>query len=176
MKHFYLVSSLPSLALGEPVPFSVEDFRFKCMGVLTVPELEELDLVLAGRMSEGESPFSRQWFSIDAQMRNAVARVRATRLGIDSKNFLKDHPGYSMQVEKSVTDAFAKATPLDRELELDHCRWVLLDDLTLQDAFGFIAVMAFAVKLQIAERWAALKDDVGRKRVETLAAQVKSQG
>jgi hypothetical protein len=71
-------------------------------------------------------------------------------------------------VEKAVTDAFAKPNPLERELTLDRCRWQLADDLALRAAFGLSAVLAYAVKLQIAARWAGLKDEPGRQRVEEL--------
>ena len=176
MKHYYLVSSLPTLVLGEAVPFDVNAFRFSCIGVLIEDDLRELDLLLAGRSAEGQSAFNKEWSAVEAQLRNATARVRATRLGIDARNYLRDHPGFNTLVEKAVADAFAKATPLEREWELDRCRWIVLEELALRDAFGLMAVMAFAAKLAIAVRWASLKDETGRKRVEELVGQVKSQG
>ena len=39
----YLVSSLPALSLDAPPPFSPDEFRFKCQGVLAKADLAELD-------------------------------------------------------------------------------------------------------------------------------------
>ena len=65
-----------------------------------------------------------------------------------------------------VTDALARPTPLERTVELDRCRWHVAEDLARRDPFGISAVLAFAVKLRIAQRWAAMSDETGRARVE----------
>ncbi len=176
MKHYYLVASLPTLVLGEAPPLTVEAFQFSCTGVLDSDELCELGLVLSGRAGEGSSSFAQSWFGADTQLRNAAARFRGTRLGVESRGFIKDHPGFSAAVEKAVTDAFAKGNPLEREMALDRCRWQMLEDLAREDSFGLAAVLAFAVKLQLASRWAQMKDEAGQKRVEELVDQMEAQG
>jgi hypothetical protein len=72
-----------------------------------------------------------------------------------------------------VSDALAKASPLAREMGLDLARWKLVEDLARQDASGLPAVLAFAVKLMLAARWAAMKEDAGRERLETLVSQLE---
>ena len=175
MKYFYLVASLPALALGEPPPVTAEAFQFSCTGVLAEPELRELECVLGGRAGEGESNFARKWFGADAQLRNATARLRGARLNVEARAYTKDHPGFSAYIEKSAADAFAKGNPLERELALDRCRWQILDELTLENPFGLEAVLAFAVKLQIAARWARMTDQAGQARVEELVNKMEAQ-
>ncbi|HAL92730.1 MAG TPA: hypothetical protein DCM68_06875 [Verrucomicrobia bacterium] len=169
----YLVSSLPALSLDAPPPFAPEDFRFHCQGVLSDADLAELDLLLAGRSAEGRTAFSKAWAGGDAQIRNTAAKARGAKLGVEAKPFLKSHPGYAVWLDKEVSDALAKASPLAREMGLDGARWKFVEDLARQDAAGLPAVLAFAVKLMLAARWAAMKEEAGRERLEQLVSQLE---
>jgi hypothetical protein len=169
----YLVSSLPTLALTSPLPFSPDEFRFHCQGVLSQTDLAELDLLLAGRSAEGRTVFSRTWAGGDAQIRNTAAKARGAKLGVEAKPFLHSHPGYAVWLDKEVSEALAKASPLDREMGLDGARWKFVEDLARADASGLPAVLAFAVKLMLVARWAAMKEEAGRERLEQLVSQLE---
>ena len=171
--YHYLVASLPALSLEAPPPFSPDEFRFKCQGVLSKADLAELDLLLAGKSAEGRAAFSRAWAGGDAQIRNTAAKTRGAKLGVEAKSFLKSHPGYAVWLDKEVTDALAKASPLAREMGLDLARWKFVEDLARADASGLPAVLAFAVKLMLAARWAAMKEEAGRERLEQLVSQLE---
>ena len=169
----YLVSSLPALSLEAPPPFAPADFRFKCQGVLSQADLAELDLLLAGKSAEGRAAFSKAWAGGDAQIRNTAAKARGAKLGVEAKPFLKSHPGYAVWLDKEVTDALAKASPLAREMGLDLARWKFVEDLARADASGLPAVLAFAVKLMLATRWSAMNEEAGRERLEQLVSQLE---
>ena len=169
----YLVSSLPALSLEAPPPFSTDEFRFKCQGVLSKGDLAELDLLLAGQSAEGRTAFSKAWAGGDAQIRNTAAKARGAKLGVEAKPFLKSHSGYAVWLDKEVTDALAKASPLAREMGLDLARWKFVEDLARADASGLPAVLAFAVKLMLATRWSAMKEEAGRERLEQLVSQLE---
>ena len=171
----YLVASLPTLSLEASPPFTPEEFRFRCQGVLNDRDMAELDGVLAGRPADGYSAFSQAWAAADAQIRNTVARTRAIALGVESKGFLHSHTGYSVWLDREVTEAMAKANPLAREMGLDAARWKFVDDVALADAFGLSAVLAFAVKLRLVARWATLEEEAGRKRLEELVSQLEER-
>jgi hypothetical protein len=171
--HHYLVSSLPALALEAPPPFTPEEFRFRCQGVLSKGDLAELDLLLARRAAEGRTAFSKAWAGGDAQIRNTAAKMRGAKLGVEAKPFLKSHPGYAVWLDKEVSDALVKASPLDREMGLDGARWKLAGDLARSDASGLPAVLAFAVKLMLVARWAAMKEEAGRAQLEKLVSQLE---
>lgn len=165
----YLAASLPALVFGAPPPFGVEAFRQSCEAVLTPDDRAVLDAVLADRPAAG-SAFSDGWLARDTQLRNAVVRARAAHLGVDARPFLRDHAGWDASVAAAVTDAFAKPNPIEREMALDRIRWHVADDLAKFEPFSLSAVLAFAVKLRIAERWAALDEAKGRERVEAFVA------
>lgn len=168
MNCYYLVASLPTLALGEPPSWPPGEMIARCASMLDDAQLAELRLVLDGRESEAASEFARRWLHADTQLRNAVARVRAARHSLEAQPYLREHEGFDVSLEKGVTDAYAKPNPLERALELDRLRWKLLDSLVLDEPFSFAAVLAWAVKLRMVERWAALTEEEGRKRFEAL--------
>jgi len=167
MPYHYLVASLPMLFFGDPPPFSSRDFLARCTGVLASGDLAVLAAIMAGRPVTG-SAFADAWSARETQLRNAVARSRATRLGLDPRGFQRDHPGYDAMVAQAVTDALAQPTPLGREQDLDRARWRLAEELALADPFGLGTVLAFAVELRIAERWAGLTDAAGQRRFDEL--------
>ncbi|MBU0679412.1 MAG: DUF2764 domain-containing protein [Verrucomicrobia bacterium] len=168
MSYFYLVASLPTLDLGDTPPFTAEEFVFHSTGALSAEDQLELEHLVNGNENECSSAFAAQWFGADTQMRNAIARARANRRSVDAKSFIRSHQGFYGIIEKAVTEAFAKQSPLDREFTLDRCRWTILDELAQGDPFGLAQVLAFGVKVQITARWAAMKEEKGMERVEAL--------
>ncbi|RKX44898.1 MAG: hypothetical protein DRP64_05655 [Verrucomicrobia bacterium] len=171
--YHYLVSSLPALSLEAPPPFSPEEFRFHCQGVLRDEDLEELDLLLAERAEEGRTEFSKAWAAGDAQIRNTAAKVRGAKLGVEAKPFLHSHRGYRVWLDREVSDALAKANPLGREMGMDGARWTFVEELALEDASGLPAVLGFALRLVLAERWAAMQEEAGREQLEKLVSQLE---
>lgn len=168
-KHWYLVASLPMLRLGEKPPMDAAAFRAACTGHLSEEELAAVDAVLENR--EPPAGAASSLWNSEVQLRDAVARVRAKNRGIDAARFLRPHDGFSVSIEKMVTDAFTRPNPLEQGMELDRARWVLADELALNDPFGLPGVLAFALKVRLAERWARLDEAAGQARVEELIDQ-----
>lgn len=168
MSYYYIVASLPTLVLGEPPPYSGEEMLRLVANVLEAGDLAELALVLEGREAEGCSAFAREWVGIEAQIRNAIVRERAAKLSIEARPHLREHTGYDVCIEKAVADAYAKPNPLERELSLDRLRWKQLEDRVMHEPFSLAAVLAFAVRLRIVSRWAALEEQAGRAKLDEL--------
>jgi hypothetical protein len=47
-------------------------------------------------------------------------------------------------------------------LELDRLRWRWAEQAARVDPFGMAAILGFALRLRLALRWAALREDSGR--------------
>jgi hypothetical protein len=171
---YYLVASLPMLSFGEPPPISSGEFLIQAAPQVTGAQADDLRAVFEPAPTEAATPEGRAWMATETQIRNAVARARASRLGQDARRDQRPHDGFSGWIEKAVTDALGRATPLDVEAGLDHVRWQFADDLARAESFGFAAVVGFAVKLRIAERWQAMSDEAGRERLEALIERVAS--
>lgn len=129
---------------------------------------------MQGRSIAGNA-FAAAWAARETQLRNAVARFRAARLSVDSQAFQRDHAGFDVGLAQVVTDALAQNTPLEREQALDRGRWRIADELALADPFGLGTVLAFAVKLRIAERWAGLTEAAGQRKVEDFTEVMTKQ-
>jgi len=162
--YWYLVSSLPYLRFGEKPLMDASAFRAACVGWLTDGELDVIDAVLETR--EPPVGIASAWWNGEIQLRDAVVRVRAKNRNVDASPFIQPYDGFSVTIEKMVTDAFARPDPLEQEMELDRARWALVDELAVSAPFNFTAILAFAVKVRIAERWAGMNEDVGKENVE----------
>ncbi len=56
----YLMASLPMIEFGDPAPLSMEDFRHRCIGVLSDSEISALDALLDdGECEDGDDEFVR---------------------------------------------------------------------------------------------------------------------
>ena len=166
--YLYLTASLPSFPPEGPAPYSPEEFLFHCQGVLDAGDLADLKAVLEGRPEEGKCAFCAAWASVEAQIRNAVAKARGTKLGVEAKPFLHAHAGYRVWLDKDVADALAKGNPLEREIALDGVRRRALDDLAREDGSGLGAVLAFGAQLRLASRWGAMTEEAGRAKLDSL--------
>lgn len=165
MNRYYLVAGLPWLVLGEPPDISAAEFEERCRNHLPAADAEEAARLLRGDAAGLRSAFARAWSRRDAQLRNQAARLRAARRGVDVQTFLREQEGWDGWIVKGVEDAFALASPLDREVALDRMRWGFADDLARPEPFGLAAVLAYAVKLRLALRWAGLPDGAPGERL-----------
>ncbi len=173
-KHWYLIASLPMLRLGEKPPMDAAAFRAACTGHLSDEETAAVEAVLENREPPaGEA--SNLWNS-EVQLRDAIVRVRAKNRGTDAARFIRTHEGFSVTIEKMVTDAFTRPNPLEQQMELDRARWILADELALTDPFGLPGLLAFAAKVRLTNRWAGLDDAAGQARVEELIEEVLTEG
>lgn len=152
---------------GDMPPFSSQDFLARCSGVLAQKDFAILATIMVGEQATGNA-FADIWSARETQVRNAVAGFRAIRLGVDARGFEREHAGYDVSLAQAVAGALAQPTALLREQDIDRARWQLAEELALGDRFGLGAVLAFAVQLRIAERWARLTDVAGQRTFDGL--------
>ena len=97
-------------------------------------------------------------------MKNVLGHARAASWGPDVRFTERSFPGYDVTYAKMVSDAFAKPDPLEREQDLDRARFWLLDQLAPhEESMDFL--YAFAIKLQICERWSRISPEAGNAAV-----------
>jgi hypothetical protein len=173
MKYYFFAATLPLLSMEGPPPFSMVEFRARCTEHLTADDSEALAAVMGDTAGAATSHgFVRKWRDLDTAVRNAVARARAARLQRDAAPYLRPQAGVDVQLEKGVADAFQKTSPLDRERALDRLVWNRLDDAAGHDPFDGKAILAYAVRLRILERWSRLDESAGKRVVmERVATQ-----
>ncbi len=169
MNYYYLIASLPGLALEAPAPFSLDQFEALGHIHLSPPDQAVLGAVLHPDPTQPPAhPFCAAWRDCETRLRNAIAKVRAARRNADPTPYLQSVPGIDLSLEKNVSDAFARSQPAERELDLDRIRWHSADALAGFDPFAFDVLLAYAVKLGLVLRWQNLTEPRGRERVERL--------
>jgi len=167
MSYYYLIASLPSLAMGQE-PITEKEFLTRCAA-----ELSQRDYKILRQLDEMPLPedtpktaFVRSWNNLETQLRNATARMRASKRQRDATPVLRTHGGYATIIEDGVENAWAQPNPLERERSLDKLRWTLLDDLQGPDPFSFSVILSYAVKRSIAARWSQMDSETGWKKAK----------
>ena len=132
--------------------------------------------------------FIRNWFRFDLNLRNAKVRWLNERLGRPLKQDVltgenpeaedADIEGFRFRAGEfeeaaALEEVLAKTNLLSREKALDDLVWKKADELTVFDYFDLEAVLAFLVKLKIADRWLVLDPEEGRERFRRLVKEVK---
>ena len=168
MAYYSLVASLPSLQIGDEPRVTVEQYIDDCAQWVTERETDILKAVLLNEPVAAPCALCSTWNNIETQLRNAVARQRGQKLGVDYKEYLQPHEGFSGEIEALVTDAFTRNDPVELEQELDRARWKLAESLIGSDPFGFGKVLAYGIQLKIVERWNRMDVSLGKEKIEAV--------
>jgi hypothetical protein len=168
MNHYYLAASLPELLWDSTPPQGMEEFRFSCQGVLSQPEMAELDGVLAQDPTGLDNEFSLAWIDLNRALARALACLRMQRRGIAGEQCPRPEGEFAVDALAIAAQAMEQDDPLQREAFLDRIRWDFAEERTRLAPFGFPRILAHGVKLSILHRHAALDAVAGREALERL--------
>jgi hypothetical protein len=168
LAYYYLVASLPRLILGERPPITSVELARMGDGQLSQPDLADLEHIVRGRPDEVAHPGFRAYVARETQLRDALARARAARVGAEAAAFERPFAGFDGEVERVAAEAMALSDPLERELMLDRFRFRILDGLALPSSFDAIVVLAYAAKLLLVERWYSFEEERGAALLHRL--------
>jgi len=160
MSRYYLIASLPMLSLEHKPNITAEAFLASCRAQLGEADADAAEALMSGAPSG--HPFVVAWRDKDTLLCNAAARARARAKGTDATRWVRPAQGCDVRLERLVEEAFQQPDPILRERALDQARWRVVEDLQGHDPMGTPVALAYAVKLALALRWAAL--DAGRGR------------
>lgn len=171
MAYYYLIASLPTLCLDEKLPISREEFLAACENTLTFIDADDIRHILDREPEKGKHPVIHHWLWREIQLRNAVARERAAKANVDAEPFQRPYYGFDTYTEKIAAEVMSRPNPLERELVLDKFRWKTTEELALYDPYGMQAVIVFAFKFILSERWTGLVAEKGKAVVQTFFEQ-----
>ena len=166
MSVIYLLSSLPLLRFDAPPALAPAAFLSACHDQLGTADAAAAEALLTGTACD--HPFVAAWRDRDTILRNAVARQRARQAGSDASRWLRSAQGCDTLIESLVEDAFDEPDPLRREKALDKIRWRVAEELQGPDPLDVRGVFAYAVKLALLARWAALTPEQGQTAFDRL--------
>lgn len=161
MEYVYLVASLPMLELTTAPRISSAELLAAAAGILRQDHWQDLRALVEDRPRDVRSHELRPYLDAETQLREALARLRAARAGAAYDSGAHPYGGYDARSVGVAERAMDLDDPLERELMVDRFRWTLLDELAVSPPFGFQAVLAYALKLRLAEKWAATDEAAG---------------
>jgi hypothetical protein len=151
-------------------------------------------------VATGNNQFLRDWFSLDMDLRNLIAGINSRKglAHIEALSSERDRSITSLIVGRNEVAelilrsnaadfGFSGVLPwVDKVLGLKHdslvefekgidsIRWDLLNQMTVFSYFNVDQILAFAVKLLMAERWRKLDPVDGKKNFERILKELKS--
>lgn len=157
----YFISSLPGLRYGEKSPISEGDFRSMCVSGLNDEMGRSVSQILDG-VADGDQPASRWvelWLAKESEIRAAIARRRAKRLGRPDAQY--GRAVADTRIAPAVEAAFAEPDPLRREMALDRLRWMFAEEMQGVQPMAPTVVYAYAAKLRLVLRRQELDEAAG---------------
>lgn len=174
-QYYFLVASLPTLQLDTPPAISFPEFLSLCHEHMSPADLEA---VKAARLSEFDEAFDRcataesaslliRWYRWEITLRNALAKLRALKLGWDPHPYLheiKEHLG----LEALAQEAMGAADPWEAGKLLVQARWSYLDELEVGHFFDTGKLIVYSLKLQLLLAHAAMTRERGEAELKRV--------
>jgi hypothetical protein len=180
--YIYLVSSLPMLQFGMKPPFSFERLLRLCDGLISDENIDILRSVSAIEEyaaatspptlpPKADQPLAEsKWRDFDISLRNELVKIRAARRRIDPNKYLRGGGYPDPSVAHIALHAHRTLSIIEGEEILDRERWRFLDELSVGHYFDIDALIIYAIKLLILERWERINTADGSHMVETTVA------
>ncbi|TVR01838.1 MAG: DUF2764 family protein [Spirochaetaceae bacterium] len=167
-QYYYAVASLPMLFLeGETFP-DVDEFLGICVSWMSSRDLQALQRATLdpGFCADTEPSALGAWYAFETELRNTLARQRASRLGVDEDRYVGSQENAiwfsTTEMESRVSEAMSAESPLRAEQLLDEYRWRTLDELAVGHYFDRDILIIYYLKLQILRRRATMNRQDGQ--------------
>ncbi|MFC1675345.1 DUF2764 family protein [Candidatus Omnitrophota bacterium] len=151
----YLLSSLPMLHFGTKPPLSFDKFIRTCTGLIPQGELEMLKgLTHAGAsLYKERQPTLKKWSAFEKTLRNELVKIRAQRKRVNPDKYLREEDYAEPHTSRVAMNALKNPSIIEGENYLDQERWRALDELSAGHYFDPDALIVYALKLLILQRW-----------------------
>lgn len=175
--YYYLVASLPHLKFGAAPRLTPGEFLRRCAAQVSPAHyriLAEVELFQAQPAKTGLALLDR-WHDRERTLRNALAVVRAKRLGVTAAGHLRDFRP-DPRLAEIARHLLALDSPLAADEDLDRVRWRFLEDLAFGHHFDLETLVVYLLKLRILERRARFDPAVGAALLDRMLAQGAERG
>ena len=175
MAEYYLNSQLPSLdGIGEntPLPITEERFLELCRQFLkkkTLEKIEKITLVPSLDFEKDGSDLLAEWNERERELRLALARVRAEKLG---KSFEYEGATVTQELSRVVSTAVEMENPLEAENFLLQYRLDFLEELRPIDVFSEAYLFYYALKLKLVLRIRRFDRELGEAAYKNIYSSI----
>ncbi len=162
-EYYYFIASLPMLEFAMKIPFFYGDFLIRCREQLNSADMGIIERVKKGPFEDTEdpSPTFKQWKMFDRTLRNEITRYRAIRKTKDPVQYIRGENYLDPFVSGFAHWAVNQDSLIEAELYLDRLRWERIEELEKGHYFDIDYLVAYALKLQILERWQRINSSDG---------------
>ena len=154
----YLISSLPMLHFGARPPFSFTRFLEICRDKISAEDFGLIELAQEGYAYKGAQPTLKKWAVLETGLRNELVKIRASRKHLDPSKYIRDEEYAGVHIAHVAMQAQRSLAILEAERILDQERWRVLDELAVGHYFDLDALIVYALKLFILERWGRINN------------------
>ena len=159
------------LHFGMRPPLSFEKFLRICEELIPEADVEALKAVSLAEYSPLPASSLSRWRAFDTALRNELAKIRASRKHIDAHRYLREDGYADPYIAHAAMAAHRTPSVIEAEKALDQERWRALDEISLGHYFDIDALIVYAYKLKILERWEQIRvTDKKRALAEATSA------
>jgi len=173
---YALIASLPFLRMQEKPAVSYGDFLESAAAFVEGQDLEELTALTLIPAKEQpcfrDGSFAAKYTAWENALRQSILRLRTAKFHLENTASAPRDAQFECDADSVAVRAYA-ADPLERERILDAARWDKAEELSSGHVFDLDVVEAFAVKLQIAEKWAKRAAGDPAKNLDSAAAMLE---
>ncbi len=174
--YYFLIASLPALALERPPNLDSTVFFERCRSQLSPRRYRQLENCGPTPNGSAATAAEAQWQAWETYLRNLLILRRVHHSGHEQAQKWLRHdddvfPGIVRQVEEAITED----NPLERERALDRMRWQQLNHLAVRHEFDFEALQLYRIRLALAEKWREHDREAGRQALAELTDRLLEQ-
>jgi len=171
-EYYYLIASLPMLDFATAPAVSYDDFLEYCKEQLTEKDME---IILRATIEPIHTAIDscatlQKYREFDRQLRNELVVVRAAKKEKEKSDYIRGEYYANPFLAHYVHVVFSQDSPREAERMLERMRWEAIEDLKSGHYFDVDYLVAYALELQILERWGKIDKAKGREILEEITA------
>ena len=172
--YYYLVASLPMLDFSMSPPIAYEDFLQRCREQLLEHDMKiiERTTIKPSEQTEDECAILKEWKKFDVGLRNELVRMRVTKKNKDASSYIRGEDWHDPFAAHFAHLVYNQGSPQESEKIFDRIRWEKIEDLKLGHFFDVDYLIAYALQLQILQRWVNVNQEKGMQILEELLSKI----
>lgn len=168
--YYYFSATLPLLKFGTKPPISDRVFLEQAAVFLSPGDARVIGharLVPPKEDGLGQ-PALKEWLEFENSLRNETARYRAKKLNRDPREYFRGDYVPDPSLAVLVAEAAGEEDPLQVERRIDLARWEKLEEIELLHYFDLHFLIVYFLKLQLLNKWQAIRDEKGRAVLDEM--------
>jgi hypothetical protein len=171
-QYYYTIAALPYLSFDVPPPISLEEFLSFCKDTLAETDWEILRQTSLFGEEPGENELLARWHQWERSFRSELARLRASRLGVDTESIPRIIPE-SGRVGEVARAALMEGSPAEAEHLILKAFWEVLEELEVNHFFDLERLLVYYLKLQILHLQAQRNREEGVKNFTSVYHRIR---